>query len=275
MTTPSALRRDITAYINGAEREDQPENIHTDKVAREMGYKGALVYGTVVYAWSVPLIREALGDEWMRSGWADIHIRRPVYSGDDLTITLEPGEGDAYQLAATDPEGKARITAALGNGTGEWVADHRRSRRLTVEPLPNPRPRITLETAPIGQDLPRLQAEAHDRLGKLFQEATEHGYGPLTVGGREVQSPATVTGRMTWYVHAVWDYAGPAIHSRSQVQYLDFVGVDEPVSVAGHFVDAYEMNGHHYSITDGTVFGADGREVALTRHSSIFKVAPR
>ena len=80
---------------------------------------------------------------------------------------------------------------------------------------------------------------------------------------------------MTWYVHAVWDYAGPAIHTRSQVQHIGAGEAGETVSVAGHFRDAFDRNGHHHSTTDGIVFGADGREIALTRHGSIFKVAKR
>jgi hypothetical protein len=38
---------------------------------------------------------------------------------------------------------------------------------------------------------------------------------------------------------------------------------------------AYERNGNHYAETDGVIFGADGREVALTRHTSIFQAAKR
>lgn len=273
MTVPAKLERSLSAYMPGADREDQPENIHTDKVAKSLGYRGALVYGTTVYGWSVPLIVEALGDDWMSDGWADLGIRRPIYTGDRLHITLEPGPGGAFVMAACGDDGGAKVSGVVGKGTGAWTADHVRSKRTEVESLPNPRPLITLEAAPVGEDLPCLRAEPHDRLTNLFQEATEYEHGVLMARGRRVLSPAAISGRMTWYVHAVWDYAGPALHTSSQVQYLDFVDPDEPLTVAGHFRDAYERNGHHYSITDGVVFGADGREVALTRHGSIFKVA--
>ncbi len=107
----------------------------------------------------------------------------------------------------------------------------------------------------------------------MFNAATAYERGPLTYRGREVMSPAALTGRMTWYVHSAWDYAGPALHTFSKVQYLDVADADEAVSVAAHFRDAFERNGHHHSVTDGVIFGADGREVALTSHGSIFHVA--
>ncbi len=275
MTSLATAEHRFRAYIEGTERADQPENIHTDAVAREMGYEGGLVYGTSVYGWAVPLIRRMLGDEWLRSGWADFFVRRPVYGGDELCIRVEDSGRGHWTLAALGPDGKARIEGTLGRGTGEWVAGHRRSTRLVAGPAPDPRPRITLEGAPVGQDLPALAAPAHDRLSRMFQEATEHEDGPFMVEGRHCQSPAALTGRMTWYVHAIWDYAGPALHARSQVQYLGLAGIDEPLTVAGRLSAAYDRNGHHYTETDGVILGADGREIALTRHASIFRVAKR
>jgi hypothetical protein len=267
--------RRLQTYLTGTERQDQPENIHTDTVAREMGYKGGLVYGTSVFGWATPLILEALGQDWMRDGWADVRILRPVYAGEELTISLEPADGGAFAMQATGPDGKVRTAAAVGRGRGAWLAGHHRSQRLTVEPAPDPRPLLKLATAPVGTDMPMLRAEARDRLATMFNEASTHGTGPLIVDGREVQSPASVCGRMTWYTHACWDYAGPSLHARSQVQYLDVLGIDEPVAVAGHLVSAYERNGNHYIETDGVLYGADGREVALTCHTSIFHVAKR
>lgn len=275
MTAPATAVRQITAYLEGTDRQDQPQNIHTDAVAKEMGYKGGLVYGSSVFGWATPLILDALGTEWMRNGWADLQVLRPVYNGEVLTISLTPAGDGAYRVEAVGPEGKPRIAATAGLGRGAWVAGHTRSQRLTVEPPPDPRPMLMLETAPVRTDLPMLQAQARDRLANMFNEATTHGHGPLIVDGREVQSPASICGRMTWYTHAVWDYPGPSLHARSFVQFLDVLDIDEPVTVAGHLSNAYEKNGNHYGETDGIIFGADGREVALTRHTSIFVVAKR
>ncbi len=275
MTAPTTAVRQITAYLEGTDRQDQPQNIHTDAVAKEMGYRGGLVYGSSVFGWATPLILDALGADWMRNGWADLQVLRPVYNGEDLTISLTPAEDGAYRVEAAGPEGKPRIAATVGLGRGSWVGSHTRSQRLTVEPLPDPRPMLLLETAPVGADLPMLQAKARDRLANMFNEASTHGHGPLIVDGREVQSPASICGRMTWYTHAVWDYPGPSLHARSFVQFLDVLDIDEPVTVAGHLSNAYEKNGNHYGETDGIIFGADGREVALARHASIFVVAKR
>ncbi len=269
------IEHKITAYMKGTD-QDRPDNIHTDVGAKKMGYAGGLVYGTTVYAWSTPYIVDALGEAWLASGWADFFVRRPIYVGDSLTIQLiEQTDPETFSLQAIGADGKPRIDGFVGLGRCPTLADHARSTRLDLEPLPSPQPRITLEDAPIGKDLPYLQSEANDRFAVMFTEATEHERGELLLEGRHILAPAAITGRMTWYVHAVWDYGGPALHTRSQVQHLDTADFAEPLSVAGHFKDAFEKNGHHHSTTDGIVFGADGRELALTRHGSIFKVAPR
>lgn len=275
MTASASAVRQIKAYLEGTERQDQPQNIHTDSVAAGMGFKGGLVYGTSVFGWATPLILDALGTEWLRDGWAEVQILRPVYKDEDLTIMLTSIGDGTVQIAATGPEGKPRVSATAGRGTGAWVATHRRSQRLTPEPRPNPRPLLTLDTAPVGADLPMLQARAHDYLTDMFNEASTHGHGPLVLDGREVQSPASILGRMTWYTHACWDYPGPSLHARSFVQFVDVLGIDEPVRIAGNLSAAYEKNGNHYGETDGVLYGADGREIALTRHSSIFLVASR
>lgn len=268
------IEHEITAYMSGADRE-QPDNIHTDAGARRMGYKGGLVYGTTVYAWATPWIVDVLGQEWLTSGWADFFVRRPIYVGDALTIRLEATKTDTFSLQAIGGDGKARIDGYVGMGACPTLQDHVRSTRLDIEPPPEPQPRISLDSAPIGQDLPRLQARGDDRFADMFTEATEHERGPLMLGDRHVLAPAAISGRMTWYVHAVWDYGGPAIHTRSQVQHLDVADHGEPLSVAGHLRDAFERNGHHHSTTDGIVFGVDSREIAITRHGSIFRIAPR
>ncbi len=275
MTASPSRVRQITTYLEGTGRQDQPKNLHTDAAARDLGYRGGLVYGSSVYAWATPLIVDVLGDAWLRSGWADLRILRPIYAGETLTITLSETVDGSHLAEARGPEGKVRVAADVGLGTGAWVAGHHRSQRLIPEPAPDPRPRITLETAPVGSDLPMLQVEAHDRLARMFREATNRERGPLLVDGREIQSPASICGRMTWYVHAVWDYPGAALHVRSQVQHRGLLDIDEPVCVAGHLHSVYDRNGNHYAETDAVIVGAGGHEAALIRHTSIFQAARR
>jgi hypothetical protein len=43
------------------------------------------------------------------------------------------------------------------------------------------------------------------------------------------------------------------------------------VTVAGHFVRAYEEKGHHYAELDGVILDDAGTEVARIRHTTIFR----
>ena len=76
--------RRITAFLDGEDRPDIPNPIHSTGVARQYGFAGPLVGGVTVYGWLVPPILDLLGDAWLESGWADVRFRRPVYPGDDL-----------------------------------------------------------------------------------------------------------------------------------------------------------------------------------------------
>ena len=92
------LERRLTAYYEGSSRTDQPENIHTDLGAKRMGYRGGLVYGNQVFGWATPLLIEALGSDWVRDGWADLRVVRPVYVGDELEFRVTPVEGGAAEM---------------------------------------------------------------------------------------------------------------------------------------------------------------------------------
>src|SRR3546814_414705 len=153
MTTSQSAERRITVYMEGAERTDAPDNIHTDAGAQKMGYRGGLVYGTTIYAWATPLILDCLGERFLSEGWADFFVKRPVYVGDDLTIRLEQQGADTYALVALREDGKSSIEGSVGLGACPTLDDHVRSQRIAIEPPPDQWPRITRWSAPSGTDL--------------------------------------------------------------------------------------------------------------------------
>ncbi len=55
---------------------------------------------------------DVLGDAWLRSGWADLRILRPIYAGETLTITLSETVDGSHLAEARGPEGKVRRGAA-------------------------------------------------------------------------------------------------------------------------------------------------------------------
>ena len=65
---------------------DTENRIHSDDVAAQFGFAGALVAGAAVFGHMTRPLVEALGTDWL-SNWAvDVRFLKPAYHGDALTI---------------------------------------------------------------------------------------------------------------------------------------------------------------------------------------------
>jgi hypothetical protein len=263
----SVIQREFEIVVPTAGRTDSPSNVHSDLGAAKYGFKKALVFAVSVYGWSVPMVIEALGERWVSDGWTDIRFRRPVHHGDVVMATVTT-DGDGRATLEVVRDGGDVVTAAeLGVGTAPWAADFHRSPLGPAVDPPDPKPLITRETAPVGQALPILRFEPG-----WGPEGTE----PITLGGREVVNPATLASRMSGYGRAVFSYTdNTSLDVRRHVQHMDLIAADEPLTVAGFMRASYERRGNDYAEYDGTVYGGDGRLVALVRHTVVVRVAPR
>ena len=265
----------LQAYMRDRDDTSQENLIHSDSGARAYGYSGALITGSVVYAWCVPTILEALGADWMREGWAELDFRRPVYPDDAVTVRIDPSDAEGHPFTVTGALDAVCISGAVGTGRGAWIRDHVQAQAGTPVPPPEPRPVLRLAEAPVGQDLPALLTPTSSEGARRPEELRpQHGRVPLLVDGEALVSPAYLAGRMSWYMHSLYDYEGPSIHVASRIQHLDVVRAGSPLAIAGHLREAFERKGHHYAVVDGSMY-VDGRLVVLARHTVIFKVGSR
>jgi len=161
-------------FIATMDDPDDPEmfernRIHTNAGAQEYGFQGAFVGGVTLYAWCVPTVIEALGEEWLDHGWVNIRFRRPTYPGARIRVRVRPKEDSpACVLEACQDDGQASIVGEVGLGTAPWLGDLRET-PFSAPDLDGPalggpalggpdldgtdRPFLTLENAPIGQPL--------------------------------------------------------------------------------------------------------------------------
>ena len=103
-------------FIATMDDPDDPEmfernRIHTNSGAQEYGFEGAFVGGVTLYAWCIPTVIEALGEEWLDRGWVNIRFRRPTYPGAHIRVRVTP-----KMRVALYPQ--------------EWSAQHQWTRRL-------------------------------------------------------------------------------------------------------------------------------------------------
>ena len=269
-----AFTRTITAFLDGPDSPDISNPIHSTAVATEYGFKAALVGGVTVYGWCTPPIVEAVGEGWLDQGWADVSFRRPVYPGDAMTITVSPTGIDRAELLMTNDRGERCLAGEVGLGRGPWFSELTRPARTTAEPRPAAVPYLTLEDAPVGEDLRPMPVPLLRDDAVIYATDLQRDLHERWAGEHPRLHPGWLAARMTPMMHHSYDYA-PAIHTRSQVQHLAPGYAGQTVTVTGHLVRAYEEKGHHYAVVDGSILAEDGTEVARIRHTTIFRPAKR
>ena len=258
---------------------DDPDNVHIANIvhsnagAQQFGFRAALVRGTTVYGWAVPAIVQALGTEWLESGWSAIGFRAPVHPGDDLTSRVSEGEGGACGLIVSNQDGVRCAAGSMSLGPAPWLSELRSSLRRTAEPKPASVPALTLESAPVGRDLRPLGARMGEDEARGFAVEELGESDPLWVGSRPRIHPA-------WLAFRVWPLLrqsvglGPLLHTQSRVQHLAPAYAGQTVTTTGRLVEAYERKGHHYAVVDGAVLAESGEELARFRHTFIFRIGP-
>ena len=260
----------LTAFLTNPDDPSISNPIHSSDVARQYGFEQAIVGGASVYAWCARTIIEALGDEWLERGWADISFRRPVYPGDQLTIAVD----DDRNFSVTNQEGHRAIVGVVGPGEAPFLAELTKPSRIDAGPAVDPAPPLTLASAPIGIDFVPMGVDFSEDVANEFARDVLHDEAPPWAGAGAVANPGWLAARPIHFIKHNVSY-GPSIHARSHIQHLATLPVGSTLVVAGRMVDAYERNGHHYAVTDCLLLGTGNEPVAQIRHTNIFRVAAR
>lgn len=265
--------RTITAFLDGPDSTDIINPIHSTAVAAEYGFRAALVGGVTVYGWMAPAILDVLSEGWLADGWVDVHFRQPVYPGDEMTTVV--GEaGPEHSLEMTNGAGVLCLTGSVGNGEAPWLGELAAPVRRRAEPRPASVPYLTIENAPVGEDLRPMAVMLSREDATVYALEKQQDSGELWTGPAARVHPGWVAAQMTPLLHHSYDYA-PAIHTQSQIQHLAPIEPGQTFTFAGHFREAFQRKGHHYAVIDGVMLAEDGRELARLRHTTIFRVAKR
>lgn len=253
-----------------------PENkIHTDEVARALGFSGGLVGGTTVYAYLTHPLVERLGEAWLNGGEAELTLFKPAYSGDRLTMRAHRTSGG---------EGRESIVVRAVNEQGTELA------RLETWPgatLPPPDPRAALEapTKPPGAEKPLVSWDGIVpgepfwampwNPGEEENRAWTEGVGetlPLYRGG---EGTPLHPGLVLQAANNVFkeNFLLPAwIHVASKITFRDVLRVGQRLEVRAVPLEKYEKKGHQF--VDLYVAMLSGGNLVLeVRHKAIFKVA--
>lgn len=271
----SAVERRLTAFLPDEEYLEQDNPIHANSVARKQGFKAALIPGPTLFGWTVPVVREALGDRWLSDGWADVRYRRPVYPGDELIVRVAPpGDDGSRDVEMLNGTGEAVVVGQVGLGRASWYEELKPPATIDVRPPREPRLPLTPENIPIGEDLPARRLHLNPGEAAAYALSVQGDEDPLWRASDDSARihPGWLARRGTETLRHTYVY-GPSIQSRNQIQHLAPATAGE-IICAGHMADGYERKGHHYAFADVLVLAGD-TAVTHLRYSVIYQLATK
>lgn len=255
--SPSAY--EVVARNLATESENR---IHADDVAQQLGFGGGLVPGVELFAYLVHPFATAWGEDFLRSGALSARFRRPVYDGEQVTVTAAPA-GEAYEVSLTGPDGAAR---AVGQAV-RTAPDAPLRRDYTRRPAPArllPIESGPLPLGPLGSVEHPVTAEAHDAYLQGIHERDE----------RYRRQGIVHPGALLRVVNDLLMQnveLGPWIHTSSSCRFLGIARVPGTLTCSGDITECFERNGNSYVRYDALVTGDDGPVVEVD-HTAIYRL---
>ncbi len=135
---------------------EQSENrMHSDEVARQFGFRAALVPGVTVFAHMTRPLVERYGEAWLGSAIADVSFAKPAYEGELLTVSARPNtNGAGHELVCSNEEGVELARMSSHVPASRPAPDPRSD--IAPAPPSAQRPLVTWELMEIGTPFPAL-----------------------------------------------------------------------------------------------------------------------
>jgi acyl dehydratase len=250
----------VCAYNTARQAENK---IHDDEVARKFGFSGGLVPGVDVYAYMTHMSVERWGRAWLERGSAECRFFKPVYDGENATVTAVEHDGDlAIEVTSRDvlcASGRAGLPAAVLAAPA--------SDSFALAQVPVERPAADETTLAEGTRLAiRPLTVADDFAAQYLEDLREANQLYRREG---LTHPGLILRTLNWVLtHNV--VLGPWIHVGSKVQHFSPARVGETISARARVTANYERKGHRFVELDGLVL-AEGRVVALISHTAIYR----
>lgn len=239
--------------------------MHSDEVAQQYGFSGALVAGVVVFGHITTLPASALGEQFFAGTQANVRFLKPAYDGDRLSLT-STRRGDANHVECHNATGVLLATMAVTEHDGA----------LPPAPIDGARPEgpredicdanvMTGLAAPAFVVTPDLDthlglAEKLGDTSALYFESPTPVVHPLWV----LQECNSAFMR-TWQMPA-W------IHVGSEICWLTPIHVGDEVTINMVPVARWDNKGHAFT-TLAITFEVGGKTAVDVRHTAIYRIA--
>ncbi len=93
---------------------DSANEIHGDKIAKDLGFTGGLVPGVTVSAYLIHPAIEFWGLDWLQRGSAHVKVNSPLYDGEKFKVEILNSTESTYEARLVRPDGTISATAEIG-----------------------------------------------------------------------------------------------------------------------------------------------------------------
>lgn len=244
---------------------DSQNEIHSDKMAKEFGFKGGLVPGVTVSAYLMHPAVEAWGEDFLNHGRSHVVVDKPLYDGSQFKVELTDQTEQSYHALLTDKE-----NTRCANGFVEVSPQEVQPAQMRGDPI--------LQK---GQEIPDATRDNMERLrdSGMFALATRWG-DPRNRSGTYLKDANAMPellneagGRfanmsyllaITNWVLAGNAYMNPWIHLQTDSQNYAAVPFDSELIAECAISDLFEKKGHEFVDLDVNMYFKDSGEPVMT-----------
>ncbi len=92
---------------------DSANEIHGDKIAKDLGFTGGLVPGVTVSAYLIHPAIDAWGLDWLEPGSAHVKVDSPLYDNEKFEVEILSSTDSTYEARLIRPDGTISATAEV------------------------------------------------------------------------------------------------------------------------------------------------------------------
>lgn len=271
MNTPAPL---ATYQVRTYNASHVSENrIHSDDVARQFGFKGALVPGVTVFAHMTQPLVARYGEAWLARGTAEVRFDKPAYDGELLTIKSTNNADGSHALTCVNEQGDALAQMRATLPAMAPAADARGD--IAPAPQQAERPLVTWDLMEIGKPFPALMWSPTRADNEQWCADNRDELPIYRAGDAPPLHPGFVLRQGNYVLRHRFQL--PAwIHTQSHIRFLDVARVGQHYEVRAIPEEKWNRKGHEFArlfVAIRTVGrdGHPGRTVAEIAHSMIFR----
>jgi acyl dehydratase len=246
--------------------------IHSDAIAKRLGFTGALVPGVTVFGHLTWPLTAKFDTRWLASSFVSTRFIKPAYDGERLSIVnheiAESGGGRKILAECRNASDVLLATLECVLEPKAPAVDPRAASAMATSPVE--RIEIAWDTVRVNEPFPtytwipdvdhnREYASRLDDATTVFQEGVLHPHAILSQANQAL---------VRRYIMPAW------IHTGSDIRFRKLLRVGDVIEVRSVPIEKWERKGHQF-IKLYIAYLVDGDVATEIFHTAIFRVAEK